>query len=157
MTGVVVPEPVDDHPLADAAGRHAMSTMTAGDLDPTVDRSVGQPGRGGSDAWSEPLPWLTANVRPAGSFGRADVGRLRALLDALSATASMVVLDLAAVTLRSHHAADVIDEAAVELERRGGCLLCINADADVRAQLRTCTHAVVVVPPGEPAPAAAPR
>ena len=56
----------------------------------------------------------------------------------------MVVLDLAAVTLRSHHAADAIDEAAVELERRGGCLLCINADDEVRAQLGTCTHAVVV-------------
>jgi len=89
-------------------------------------------------------PWLTANVRPAGSFGRADVERLKALLGPLSETASMVVLDLAAVTLRSHHAADAIDEAAVELERRGGCLLCINADDEVRAQLGTCTHAVVV-------------
>ena len=45
-----------------------------------------------------PVPaWLTANVRPAGSFGRADVGRLRALLGALSGSASLVVLDLAAV------------------------------------------------------------
>ncbi|NKY08451.1 hypothetical protein HF998_15925, partial [Cellulomonas hominis] len=38
--------------------------------------------------------WLTATVRPAGSFGRAESGRLRALLDALSACASIVVLDL---------------------------------------------------------------
>ncbi|WP_421735964.1 hypothetical protein [Cellulomonas sp.] len=97
-------------------------------------------------------PWLTANVRPAGSFGRADVGRLRALLAALSASASLVVLDLAAVSLRSGQAADVIDEAGWELERRGGCLLCINADDDVRARLVGCLHAVVVGP-GEPAPA----
>jgi hypothetical protein len=98
-------------------------------------------------------PWLTANVRPAGSFGRADVGRLRTLLAALSATASLVVLDLAAVTLRSGHAADAIDEAGWELERRGGCLLCINADADARARLGGCRHAVVVGP-GEPTPVA---
>ena len=96
-------------------------------------------------------PWLTANVRPAGSFGRADVVRLRALLDALSACASMVVLDLAAVTLRSDHAADAIDEAGSSLERRGGCLLCINADDDVRARLDGCRHAVVVGS-GEPTP-----
>ena len=41
-----------------------------------------------------------------------------------------MVLDLAAVSLRSGHAADAIDEAGWELERRGGCLLCINADDD---------------------------
>lgn len=117
-----------------------MSTMTATGLDRTTVLASGPQ-----------EPWLTASVRPAGSFGRADVGRLRDLLDALSATASMVVLDLGAVSLRSHHAADVIDEAAVELERRGGCLLCINADDDVRAQLGTCTHAVVVAP-GVPSP-----
>ena len=62
--------------------------------------------------------WLTANVRPAGSFGRA---------------------------------ADAIDEAGWELERRGGCLLCINADDDARARLGGCRHAVVVGP-GEPMP-----
>ena len=130
-----------------------MSTMTAAGLDlglaaSRLDRHDGPR--------VVPEPWLTANVRPAGSFGRGDVARLRTLLDALSGSASMVVLDLAAVTLRSHHAADAIDEAAVELERRGGCLLCINADDAVRAQLGTCTHAVVVAP-GEPAPAGAPR
>src|SRR5947209_7799806 len=106
-----------------------MSAMTA--AGPHLEAT---PGPRGAGAASQPT-WLTANVRPAGSFGRADVARLRALLDVLSASASMVVLDLAAVSLRSHHAADAIEEAAVELERRGGCLLCINADADVRAQL----------------------
>jgi len=29
--------------------------------------------------------WLTATIRPAGSFGRQDTTRLRALLDALAA------------------------------------------------------------------------
>ena len=120
-----------------------MSIVTAGTFEDTV-AALAEPKR--------TEPWLTANIRPAGSFGRADVGRLRALLDALSGVASMVVLDLAAVTLRSHHAADAIEDAAVELERRGGCLLCINADADARAQLGTCRHAVVVAL-GEPVPA----
>ena len=95
--------------------------------------------------------WITASVRPAGSFGRADVGRLRDLLGVLSASASLVVLDLAATSLRSGHAADAIDEAGRELERRGGCLLCINADDDARARLGGCRHAVVVGP-GEPTP-----
>lgn len=128
-----------------------MSTMTVGELGRTFEP---QSAPDASFSWQE--PWLTANVRPAGSFGRADVVRLRALLDALSASASMVVLDLGAVSLRSHHAADVIDEAAIELERRGGCLLCINADDEVRAQLGTCTHAVVVAQ-GEPTPVGVPR
>ena len=104
-----------------------------------------------STSTTEVPAWLTANVRPAGSFGRADVARLRALLGALSMSASLVVLDLAAVSLRSGQAADAIDEAGWELERRGGCLLCINADDEVRACLGRCRHAVVVGP-GEPTP-----
>ncbi|GIG23534.1 hypothetical protein Cch01nite_42580 [Cellulomonas chitinilytica] len=95
--------------------------------------------------------WLTANIRPAGSFGRDDVGQLRALLDAVSACASLVVLDLAATILRSGHAVEVIDDAASALELRGGCLLCINADDDARARLGGCRHAVVVAR-GEPVP-----
>jgi hypothetical protein len=100
--------------------------------------------------------WLTANVRPAGRFGRADVDRLRALLDALSASASMVVLDLQATRLRAAGAAGAIDAAAAHLEARGGCLLCINADADTCARLSGCRHAVVVgrgAPRPEPATA----
>ena len=95
--------------------------------------------------------WLTAQVRPAGSFGREDVGRLRALLDALSACASLVVLDLGAARLRSGRAAAAIDEAAARLEGRGGCLLCINADDEARGRLGACTHALVVGA-GEPVP-----
>jgi hypothetical protein len=127
-----------------------MSIVTA----PTLDHDVATARALTDPGFAE--PWLTANIRPAGSFGRGDMGRLRALLGALSGTASMVVLDLGAVTLRSHHAADAIEDAAVELERRGGCLLCINADADARAQLGTCRHAVVVGV-GEPVPAGAHR
>jgi hypothetical protein len=88
--------------------------------------------------------WLTAQVRPAGSFGREDVGRLRALLDALSACASLVVLDLQSAQLRSRRAVDVIDAAAADLESHGGCLLCVNADAAARRALDGCRHAVVV-------------
>ena len=88
--------------------------------------------------------WLTATVRPAGSFGREDVGRLRALLQALAACASIVVLDLQAVRLRSPRAAAAIDEAAAALESHGGCLICLNADAEASAWLVGGRHAVVV-------------
>ncbi|MDO8121747.1 hypothetical protein Q6346_10540 [Isoptericola sp. b490] len=94
-----------------------------------------------------PPAWLTAQVRPAGSFGRGDVRRLQRLLDALSASASVVVLDLAAARLRSPRVAAVIDDAARRLEATGGCLLCLNADPESAARLSRCCHAVVM-PPG---------
>ena len=95
------------------------------------------------DASTPDEPWLTASLRPVGSFGRSDVGRLRALLDALSASASIVVLDLAATRLRSPHAAEAIDEAARRLEGAGGCLLCVNVDAENRGHLAGCGSAVI--------------
>lgn len=98
-------------------------------------------------------PWITATVRPAGSFGRADSGRLRALLDALSACASIVVLDLRSARLRSRRAAEAVDEAGTLLEARGGCLLCVHADAESRAHLlQAGTHTVLLEGDAEPAP-----
>ena len=89
--------------------------------------------------------WLTATIRPAGIFGRNETGRLRALLDALSASASVVVLDLQVARLRSPGAGEVIEEAASEIESRGGCLLCINVDSQSRACLSAAgNHAVVM-------------
>ena len=88
--------------------------------------------------------WLTATVRPAGSFGRGDVGRLRALLQALAACASIVVLDLQAVRLRSPRAAEAIDEAAAALEAHGGCLVCLHADRSAAEFLGAGRHAVLV-------------
>ena len=66
--------------VTDRAGRPAMSTVTA-------DVPDAPAGRGGADGTAP--AWITANVRPAGSFGRADVGRLRDLLGVLSASASL--------------------------------------------------------------------
>ena len=89
--------------------------------------------------------WLTATIRPAGTFGRNDTSRLRALLDALSACASIVVLDLQVARLRSLGAGEVIEDAAWDLERRGGCLLCINVDSESRACLLAAgDHAVLM-------------
>jgi hypothetical protein len=89
--------------------------------------------------------WLTATVRPAGTFGRNDTGRLRALLDALSACASLVVLDLQVAQLRSPGAGEVIEDAASDLEGRGGSLLCINVDSESRACLSAAgDHAVLM-------------
>ena len=89
--------------------------------------------------------WLTAMIRPAGTFGRNDTSRLRALLDALSACASILVLDLQAAWLRSPRAGQVIEDAACDIERRGGCLLCINVDSESRACLLAAgDHAVLM-------------
>ena len=89
--------------------------------------------------------WLTATIRPAGTFGRNDTSRLRALLDALSACASIVVLDLQVARLRSLGAGEVIEDAAWDLERRGGCLLCINVNSESRACLSAAgDHAVLM-------------
>jgi hypothetical protein len=89
--------------------------------------------------------WLTATIRPTGSFGRNDTSRLRALLDALSACASIVVLDLQVARLRSLGAGEVIEDAAWDLERRGGCLLCINVGSESRACLSAAgDHAVLM-------------
>jgi hypothetical protein len=89
--------------------------------------------------------WLTATIRPAGTFGRNDATRLRVLLDALSACASIVVLDLQAARLRSHRAGEVIEDAAWDIERRGGSLLCINVSAESRACLSAAgNHAVLM-------------
>ena len=89
--------------------------------------------------------WLTATIRPAGTFGRSDATRLRALLDALSACASIVVLDLQAARLRSQRAGEVIDDAAWDIENRGGSLLCINVSAESRACLSAAgNHAVLM-------------
>lgn len=102
-----------------------------------------------------PAPWITVTLRPAGSFGRADADRLRAPLDAVSACASIVVLDLASARLRSRRAAEVVDDAALLLEQRGGCLLCVHADAESRAHLAGAgPHAVVLDGEPDPAPGA---
>jgi len=105
--------------------------------------------------------WLTATIRPAGTFGRNDATRLRVLLDALSACASIVVLDLQAARLRSHRAGEVIEDAAWDIERRGGCLLCINVSLESRACLSAAgNHAVLMddeSPGGLPQVTSAPR
>ncbi len=91
--------------------------------------------------------WLTATVRPAGSFGPADAARLGALLDALSGCASLVVLDLSSACLRGSQAASAVDDAARTLESRGGCLVCVHADDESRTHLsRAGGHAVLLDP-----------
>jgi hypothetical protein len=89
--------------------------------------------------------WLTATIRPAGAFGYNDTRRLRALLNALSGCASIVVLDMQAVRLHSRRASEVIQEAACDIEHRGGCLMCINVDDDSRAYLSAAGHHAVLM------------
>jgi hypothetical protein len=98
-----------------------------------------------STATASETAWLTVTIRPAGAFGRNDTSRLRALLDALSACASIVVLDLQVAQLRSLGAGEVIEEAAWDLERRGGCLLCINVGSESRACLSAAGHHAVLI------------
>ena len=117
----------------------------------TLEFPVGTPGSTtntvlkGTERTATETAWLTATIRPAGTFGPNGTGRLRALLGVLSACASIVVLDMQAVRLNSRRAGQVIEEAAREIERRGGCLMCINADDDSRACLSAAgDHAVLI-------------
>ncbi len=107
---------------------------------PALDWALGAPGGA----------WLTATVRPAGVFGCADAGRLRALLDALSTCASMVVLDLSAAQLCSLDAAIAVDEAARELEASGGALVCVHADPMSLAHLAAAGSHTVLMPASAP-------
>jgi hypothetical protein len=94
--------------------------------------------------------WLTATIRPAGTFGRNDTSKLRTLLSALSACASIVVLDLQVARLRSPSAGEVIEDAAWDIEGRGGCLLCINVDSESRTCLSAAgDHAVLIDDPSQ--------
>ena len=91
------------------------------------------------------MAWLTVTIRPAGTFGRRDTSRLRAMLDALSPCASMIVLDLRATRLHGRSGGEVIEETAWDLERRGGCLVCINVDAETRKCLTAAGHHAVLM------------
>jgi hypothetical protein len=94
--------------------------------------------------------WLTATVRPAGMFGFEDAARLRALLEALSRSASMVVLDLEAAQLSSIYAALAVDDAARDLEACGGCLVCVNADPTSLVHLSAAGCHTVLLPRSTP-------
>lgn len=137
--------------VLDAPTTEPGTTSTAGTTGiPGAPRAARDAGPAGAD------PWITATVRPAGSFGRADSGRLRALLDALSACASIVVLDLRSARLRSRRAAEAVDEAGTLLEARGGCLLCVHADDETRAYLVGAGPHTVLLDV-DPDPTVAPR
>ncbi|WP_127128182.1 STAS domain-containing protein [Georgenia sp. SYP-B2076] len=99
------------------------------------------PARGDAPAAS----WLTATIRPAGVLAREDAPRLRDLLEALAASASLVVVDLGAARLLSTAAAAAIEDAADGLERRGGCLLCVGADQASRRCLASVGARAVVL------------
>ncbi len=133
---LVAPDPLDPPvPLAPRPPRDRPTPPDPLDVsDPHDPHDLRTPG---SEAW------LTAAVRPAGTFGRHDVGRLRTLLDALSACASIVVLDLQSARLRSPRAVAVIDDAARRLAGAGGCLLCVNADPETRTHLAGCRAVVI--------------
>ena len=112
---------------------------------PTADGWVAAAVDRGIDVDAE--SWFTATVRPAGPLGHRQADRLAEVLLALAASASVVVLDLQAARLSGRAAAAVVDDAADRIERRGGCLLCVNADADSRATMAGCRHAVVLDAP----------
>ncbi|MFS0701640.1 hypothetical protein AB6N24_16835 [Cellulomonas sp. 179-A 4D5 NHS] len=97
--------------------------------------------------------WLTATLRPTGVLGREDAVRLADVLGPLSASASLVILDLGAARIGSRRVAAVLDEAGAHLERRGGGLICVNVDPDDRTHLTAAGgHAVVVDAPAPAGP-----
>jgi hypothetical protein len=92
--------------------------------------------------------WLTATLRPTGTLGRDDAARLADVLGPLSASASLVILDLGAARITSRRVAAVLDAAGAHLEHRGGGLICVNVSAEDRTLLSAAGgHAVVVDAP----------
>ncbi|HEX7805786.1 MAG TPA: hypothetical protein VF413_06460 [Cellulomonas sp.] len=118
-------------------------------LEPGIDGSAQRPAQDGSPG-APGAVWFTATVRPAGVFGCADAGRLRALLDALTTCASMVVLDLSAAQLCSVDVAVVVDEAARRLELAGGALVCVHADPTSLSHLAAAGPHTVLMPTSVP-------
>ncbi|MBB2923557.1 hypothetical protein [Cellulomonas cellasea] len=105
---------------------------------------------------AEPLDagdWLTATLRPTGALGREDAVRLADVLGPLSASASLVIVDLGAARIASRRVAAVLDDAGARLEHRGGGLICVNVDPDDRTHLTDAGgHAVVVDAPPSAGP-----
>jgi hypothetical protein len=87
----------------------------------------------------DPELWLTAVLRPAGKLTGGALDRFVASLTALAASASLVVVDLAAATI------PVPDVFAEALRLPGGllsgpdrCLLLVGADGELLAALDRC-------------------
>jgi len=57
----------------------------------------------------------------------------------------MIVLDLRATRLHGPSGGEVIEETAWDIERRGGCLVCINVDPETRASLSAAGHHAVLM------------
>jgi anti-anti-sigma regulatory factor len=106
-------------------------------------------------AAASPTGWLTAVLRPAGTLDGAGVEELLRLLADLSATADMVVIDLAAARVRDARAfAGALRLPSARLARRGRCLLLANTPPALERVVRTGGMPVAVLPAGGvPAPA----
>jgi hypothetical protein len=82
--------------------------------------------------------WLTAMLRPAGVLDETAANRLCAGLSllALAAKSDVVIVDLAASTVRNPRAlARRLLAPARSFEEAGRCLLVIGADADLSTEL----------------------
>jgi hypothetical protein len=82
--------------------------------------------------------WLTAMLRPAGVLDEVAANRLCAALSllALAARSDVVIVDLAASTVRNPRAlARRLLAPARTFEEAGRCLLVIGADAELTTEL----------------------
>jgi hypothetical protein len=97
--------------------------------------------RGGAAAAQD--AWLTAILRPAGTIGTAERGRLGAALCSLAASSDMVIVDLHAADIGSPRAlAMCLRAPAREFYEAGRCLLLVGASTELAAEL---DHAAVPV------------
>jgi len=105
-------------------------------------------------SFASPAGWLTAVLRPAGTLDGAAAALLRLLAD-LSATADMVVVDLAAARVRNVQAfADALRLPSARLARRGRCLLLANMPPALERVVQTGGMPAAVLPADAvPAPA----
>jgi hypothetical protein len=98
-------------------------------------------------AAASPAGWLTAVLRPAGTLDGAGAEELLRLLADLSATADLVVVDLAAARVREVRAfAGALRLPSARLARRGRCLLLANMPTALERVVRTGGMPAAVLP-----------
>jgi hypothetical protein len=81
--------------------------------------------------------WLTAELRPVGELGTAEVARLAQDLTALADRANIVVLNLVAATVTDpDEFAEALRGPGAKLSGPDRCLLLVGADAALLGALR---------------------
>jgi hypothetical protein len=105
--------------------------MTVDDLTRSASSRADRPAQSARDFW------LTAELRPVGDLGAAEIARLGQDLTSLADRANIVVLNLVAATVADPEAfAEALRSPGAKLSGPDRCLLLVGADAALLGALR---------------------